>query len=43
MVLFDGVIPDVHEWLIGIIIALVTLALGWYFFTNKSKSFGYYV
>jgi ABC-2 type transport system permease protein len=43
MVLFDGAIPDAHEWLIGIIVALVTLALGWYFFTNKSKSFGYYV
>jgi ABC-type polysaccharide/polyol phosphate export permease len=43
MVLFDGVIPDVHEWLIGIIVALVTLTLGWYFFTSKSKSFGYYL
>jgi ABC-2 type transport system permease protein len=43
MILFDGVIPDAHEWLIGILVAVVTLALGWYFFTNKSKSFGYYL
>jgi ABC-2 type transport system permease protein len=43
MILFDGVIPDAHEWLIGVLVAVVTLALGWYFFTNKSKSFGYYL
>ena len=43
MVLFDGVVPDVHEWLIGILVAAVTLALGWYVFTAKSKSFGYYL
>jgi len=43
MLLFDGVIPTTHEWLIGIIVAFVTLALGWYVFTNKSKSFGYYL
>jgi ABC-2 type transport system permease protein len=43
MVLFDGVIPTGHEWLIGGIVAAVTLFLGWFFFTNKSKTFGYYV
>jgi ABC-2 type transport system permease protein len=43
MILFDGVIPSGHEWLIGTIVAVLTLFLGWFFFTSKSKVFGYYV
>ena len=43
MVLFDGVVPAGHDWLIGGTVAVVTLVLGWYFFTSKSKVFGYYV
>jgi len=43
MTLFDGVIPSGHEWFIGGFVAIVTLLLGWYFFTSKSKVFGYYV
>jgi ABC-type polysaccharide/polyol phosphate export permease len=43
MLMFDGVIPSGHEWLIGSVVALVTLLTGWYFFTSRSKVFGYYV
>ncbi len=43
MVLFDGVIPPVYDWAIGSLVAVITLALGWYIFTSRSKVFGYYV
>ena len=43
MTLFDGAIPTGHEWFIGGLVAIVTLLAGWFFFTNKSKVFGYYV
>jgi lipopolysaccharide transport system permease protein len=43
IILFNGIIPSANEWLIGSSIAVITLFLGWYFFTSKSKLFGYYI
>jgi ABC-2 type transport system permease protein len=42
-ILFQGVFPTLTEWLIAAGISLVVLVLGWVIFTNKSKTFGYYV
>lgn len=43
MLLYDGLFPSAQEWLIASLIALLTLTLGWYLFTTKSRLFGYYV
>jgi ABC-type polysaccharide/polyol phosphate export permease len=43
MVIFDGRVPSWVEWGLASGVALATLLIGWLFFTNKSKSFAYYV
>jgi len=43
MVIFDGKVPALGEWGVAAGIALGTLLIGWVFFTQKSKSFAYYV
>jgi len=43
MILYNGVIPTPHEWLIGTLTAILFLVLGWSFFTTNSRKFGYYV
>jgi len=43
MVMLDGIIPSSNEWLIACVISILTLFIGWSVFTNKSKTFGYYV
>jgi len=42
MLIYEGVVPGVTEWLIAFLIAAVTLILGWRVFTDKSRIFGYY-
>ncbi len=43
IVLYHGVVPTPREWLIGVTVAIFTFIVGWFIFTTKSKSFGYYV
>jgi ABC-2 type transport system permease protein len=43
MVIFDGKVPTLTEWGIAAGVAMGTLLIGWLFFTQKSKSFAYYV
>jgi ABC-type polysaccharide/polyol phosphate export permease len=43
MVIFDGKVPSLPEWVIASGIALATFMIGWIFFTRKSNSFAYYV
>ena len=43
LVIYDGKVPTLAEWGIAAGIALGTLLIGWIFFTQKSKSFAYYV
>ena len=43
LVIFDGKVPTLAEYGIAAGIALGTLLIGWLFFTQKSKSFAYYV
>jgi ABC-type polysaccharide/polyol phosphate export permease len=43
MVIYDGKVPTLAEWGLAAAIALGTLLIGWLFFTQKSKSFAYYV
>ena len=43
MVIYDGMVPSLVEWGVASGVALGTLLIGWLFFTQKSKSFAYYV
>jgi ABC-type polysaccharide/polyol phosphate export permease len=43
LVIYDGKVPTLAEWGIAAGVALGTLLIGWIFFTQKSKSFAYYV
>jgi ABC-2 type transport system permease protein len=43
LVIYDGKAPTLAEWGVAAGIALGTLLIGWIFFTQKSKSFAYYV
>jgi ABC-type polysaccharide/polyol phosphate export permease len=43
LVIYDGKVPSLAEWGVAAAIALGTLLIGWLFFTQKSKSFAYYV
>lgn len=43
LIVFDGKFPTLAEWGLAGGIALGTLVIGWVFFTQKSKSFAYYV
>jgi ABC-2 type transport system permease protein len=43
MSLFEGLFPSTFDWIMAVSISVLTLVLGWIVFTNKSKSFGYYV
>jgi ABC-type polysaccharide/polyol phosphate export permease len=43
LVIYDGKVPSLAEWGVATAIALGTLLIGWLFFTQKSKSFAYYV
>lgn len=42
MILYEGVMPSMTEWMIALLISVFMLVLGWQVFTNKSKRFGYY-
>lgn len=39
--LYDGLLPEWHEVAIAGVIALTTLAIGWFFFSNKADEFAY--
>lgn len=39
--LYDGVLPDWNELVIAVIIAITTLVIGWFFFSNKADEFAY--
>lgn len=39
--IYDGRIPTFEEILPGLIISIVTLVIGWFFFTSKSDEFAY--
>jgi len=41
--LYDGVVPPLSEWAITATISIGVFLIGWIVFTNKSKSFSYYV
>jgi ABC-type polysaccharide/polyol phosphate export permease len=43
LVIYDGKVPTLPDWGIAAGVALGTLLIGWIFFTQKSKSFAYYV
>jgi ABC-2 type transport system permease protein len=41
MVIYDGVFPTGHQWLVAIVIALATLLFGWHIFTKRADTYGY--
>lgn len=42
MPLFDGVLPEWKTFLVGTVISLLTLAIGWFFYSRKADEFAYY-
>jgi ABC-type polysaccharide/polyol phosphate export permease len=41
IVIYDGIFPTSHQWLVAIIISFLTLIVGWYIFTKRADSYGY--
>ena len=39
--LYDGVLPEWNELVIAVVIAVITLVIGWLFFSNKADEFAY--
>ena len=39
--LYDGILPDWHELVIAFSIAVITLIIGWLFFSSKADDFAY--
>lgn len=40
--LYDGLLPDWKTWLVGIIVSVITLMIGWYIYARKADEFAYY-
>jgi ABC-type polysaccharide/polyol phosphate export permease len=40
--LFDGVVPDAKTLLVAVTVSLLTLIIGWLFFSKRSDEFAYY-
>ena len=43
MVIYEGVFPTSHQWLIGAGISLVMILIGWLVFTKQADKYGYRV
>jgi ABC-2 type transport system permease protein len=43
MPLFDGLLPDASTILIAAVISILTLTIGWLFFSRKSDDFAYHL
>jgi ABC-type polysaccharide/polyol phosphate export permease len=39
--IYDGKLPSVETMLVGTLISLVTLAIGWIYFSKKADEFAY--
>ena len=42
MPLYDGILPDWKTLLIGMVISLSTLVIGWFVYSRKADEFAYY-
>jgi ABC-type polysaccharide/polyol phosphate export permease len=43
LVVYDGLLPTQTEWGLAALVSILTLIIGWVFFTRKSKAFAYHV
>lgn len=41
--IFEGALPSLEQWVISAVLGLVTLIIGWWFFTKKSDEFAYHI
>jgi len=43
MIVYDGVFPTSDQWLVAVVIMIVTLVFGWLVFTKQADKYGYRV